>query len=462
MHAWLVFRFDRALATAGVVFAAIAAGASLLGACTNNGSSAPGVASVDEGGVDSSVPVGLGGGSSSSGGGSFGADSAATGDGSDGGPTCTGDGGPGTFTCTGGLSVARNVPAGAGLPDGTGLVAGGWNATGGVLTSAEIYDPTTGTFTPTGGMAAGHLWGGWGASMPVLTNGKALVAGGLDVSGQLTATAELYDPATQTFTSTSPMPVAVISMYPVVLDDGSVLYTGGWNSVTPQTISELPGWSYAGNGTAVVARYDPVSGAFAMTGSLAEDRLFGCNVRLPSGDVLAIAGAQGPTLIEHNVEQYDATGGTWTTVASFTGAPFCASAFALPNNGQVLLTGTGGLTGATLPVPGVLLFNPPGPAADAGKNTIEPTTNAIASFSPTFVQLSNGDVLAFGGTLNGAPTVTAQVYGAQTNTWRTVGNLNQPRGGAVGAFMLASGNVLIVGGTDQNGNPLATAEIYHP
>jgi hypothetical protein len=43
-----------------------------------------------------------------------------------------------------------------------------------------------------------------------------------------------------------------------------------------------------------------------------------------------------------------------------------------------------------------------------------------------------------------------------------VGNLNQPRGGAVGAFMLASGNVLIVGGTDENGIPLATAEIYHP
>jgi N-acetylneuraminic acid mutarotase len=54
------------------------------------------------------------------------------------------------------------------------------------------------------------------------------------------------------------------------------------------------------------------------------------------------------------------------------------------------------------------------------------------------------------------------VYGVQTNTWKTVGSLNQPRGGAIGAFLLASGDVLVVGGTDQNGVPLATAEVYHP
>lgn len=451
MHAWLVFRFDRGLVKALLTSAGLAASVG----CSGNGSSAPSTPAADASGGDSSVDVGFGMGSSSSGGESF-ADGAAAADASDAGPTCSGDGGSGTFTCTGSLSVARDVPAGAGLPDGTALVAGGWNVATGVLTSAEIYDPATGAFTPAGEMATGHLWGGWGASLPVLTSGKVLVAGGLDAAGQVTPVAELYDPSSQTFSTTSPMPVGAISMSPVVLEDGSVLFVGGWNSVTPQTAAELPGWSYTGSGIAVVARYYPAAGVFGTTGSLAEDRLFGCNVRLATGNVLAIAGAQGPTAIEHNVEQYDPTAGAWTTVASFTGAPFCAGAFALPN-GQVLLTGTGGLTGQTLPVPGVLLFDPGGTNA-----TILPTTNAIASFSPTFVQLSNGDVLAFGGTLNGAPTVTAQVYGASTNTWRTVGDLNQPRGGAIGAFRLASGDVLIVGGADENGTPLATAEIYHP
>jgi hypothetical protein len=452
MHVHVAFPFHRALVVACVASAGVAVG---LG-CSAGGSSAPAAAGSDAAGGGPMAFGGVDAGASNGGGEAFTSDGGAVPDASDSGPTCTGDGGPGSFTCTGSLSVPRDVPSGAGLPDGTVLIAGGWNTAAGVLTSAEIYHPTSGTFTPTGGMAGGHLWGGWGASLPVLANGNVLVAGGLDAVGQLSSLAEVYDPSTGMFSQTGTMGLAAISMFPVILDDGSVLFIGGWNSVTPQTASELPGWSYTGSGTAAVERYYPASGVFRSTGSLGEDRLFGCNVRLPSGDVLAIAGAQGPTMtmIEHNVERYDPTGGLWSTVASFTGAPFCASAFALPN-GQLLLTGTGGLIGTTLPLPGVLLFDP-------STNAISLTTNAMSSFSPSFVQLASGDVLAFGGTLNGAPTVTAQVYEAQTNAWKTVDNPNQPRGGPVGAYLLASGDVLIVGGTDLNGAPLATAEIYHP
>jgi len=452
MHPLVVFRFDRPHLPGCLVAVALAVGPG----CSASSTATPAGPAADGG---TRAPPGIGGvggtdaAAFSGGGGALFAD-AATADASDSGPTCTGDGGPQTFTCTGSLSVARDVPAGAGLPDGTVLVSGGWNQASGVLTSAEIYEPLTGSFAPAGSMASGHLWGGWGAPLPVLPNGAVLVAGGLDASGQLSDTAELYDPSTRTFSTTGTMAVATISMNPVLLEDGSVLYVGGWDSVLSQTVSELPGWSYAGSGTAAVERYYPAQGVFRTTGSLAEDRLFGCNVRLPNGDVLAIAGAQGPTTIEHGVEQYDVTGGRWTTIGSFTGAPFCAGAFALPN-GKVLLTGTGGLIGATLAVPGVALFDP-------AKGAIGPTMDATAGFSPVFVQLASGDVLALGGTLNGAPTATAQVYAVATNAWRTVGSLNQPRGGAVGAFLLASGAVLVVGGTDQNGAPLATAEIYHP
>jgi N-acetylneuraminic acid mutarotase len=55
----------------------------------------------------------------------------------------------------------------------------------------------------------------------------------------------------------------------------------------------------------------------------------------------------------------------------------------------------------------------------------------------------------------------AQVYAVTTNTWASVGNLTEPRGGLAGAYVLASGDVLIVGGTDPSGAALATAEIYH-
>jgi N-acetylneuraminic acid mutarotase len=108
----------------------------------------------------------------------------------------------------------------------------------------------------------------------------------------------------------------------------------------------------------------------------------------------------------------------------------------------------------------MLVFDPGD--ADGGVPTTGPTKAALNNFSPNLVQLANGDVLAFGGTLSGAPTAVAQVYSASTNMWRNVGNMTQARGGAAGAFLLASGDVLIVGGDDASGAPLATAEVYHP
>lgn len=376
------------------------------------------------------------------------------------GPNCAADGGSGTFTCTGSMLVARDVPGGATLPDGKVLVAGGWNAQQGVLSSAELFDPAAGTFSPTGSMASGHLWAGWGAPWP-LVESKVLVVGGLDTTGALTGGAELYDPVAGTFGATGSLTGSLeggaISMAPVVLDNGAPLFIGGWNEVSQTTRAQLPNWSYTGSGSSAVEIFEVDGGVFVPTGSLAEPRLFGCNVRYPGG-ALAIGGAQGPSAIESNIERFDLEAGAWTSVGSLMAGTFCARAFVLPA-GKVLLTGTGGLSGATVAIPGTLLLDFDG---GAYAYSVELTKNALANYSPNLVQLANGDVLAFGGTLSGAPTAVAQVYDAGTNTWRTVGSLTQTRSGAVGAYLLASGDVLIAGGEDESGMPLATAEVYHP
>jgi hypothetical protein len=73
------------------------------------------------------------------------------------------------------------------LNDGTVLVAGGLNGSGSVST-AELFDATSGSFTPTGGMTtvrAAH-------TATLLKNGTALLAGGRDINGDTQATAELY------------------------------------------------------------------------------------------------------------------------------------------------------------------------------------------------------------------------------------------------------------------------------
>jgi hypothetical protein len=366
--------------------------------------------------------------------------------GADGGVACGGDGGPGTFTCVGDLGTAREAAGLAALAGGKALVAGGWNATTGALTSAEIFDSTTGTFTPTGAMAAPHLWGEWGGAWPTLANGDVLIAGGLDDTGAVLSSAELYDPTTGAFVTTGPLKTGVIALFPIVLANQSILFIGGWTSTTgsPPT----PAWSYTGSGSSEVQQYTPASGAFTDTGPLAEGRFVGCNALLSTGQVLAIGGSTGPSTSESNIEQYDPTSGKWTTVSVLTGTvTACAQAFTL-TNGKVLLLGTNTAENA---------------------DTLDPTTFATAATTgfpmgwvPYYVQLASGDVLAYGGTLSSTPTAMAMVYRAASNTWEASSPMGEARSGATSAVVLTTGDVLVLGGVDATSAALKTAEVYHP
>ena len=116
------------------------------------------------------------------------------------------------------------------LPDGRVLIAGGQelNPPFGRLRSAEVYDPATETFTPLPNMAVEH---GMGHTATLLQSGKVLILGGR--TGQTaainpTAVAELFDPATNTFTSAGEMTVPRSEHGAVLLDDGTVLIVVGW------------------------------------------------------------------------------------------------------------------------------------------------------------------------------------------------------------------------------------------
>jgi hypothetical protein len=65
-------------------------------------------------------------------------------------------------------------------------VAGGWNGSS-TLASAELYNPATGTFSPTGSLNIARAW----QTATLLNNGMVLMAGGFGSSGIL-ASAELY------------------------------------------------------------------------------------------------------------------------------------------------------------------------------------------------------------------------------------------------------------------------------
>ena len=85
------------------------------------------------------------------------------------------------------MSTVRESHTATLLPNGQVLVAGGF---GGIpLTSAELYDPTTGTWTTTGSMDVAHF----NHTATSLRNGFVLVAGGNN--GETVTSAEVYHPA---------------------------------------------------------------------------------------------------------------------------------------------------------------------------------------------------------------------------------------------------------------------------
>jgi uncharacterized repeat protein (TIGR01451 family) len=121
------------------------------------------------------------------------------------------------FTFTGSLSDSRANATATLLPNGKVLVAGGGDANGFLVTTAELYDPATGTFSATGSLLNGREF----AKATLLQNGKVLIVGG---SG---SSAELYDPVTGLFSSAGTMTTVRTLPTAILLSNGKVLIAGG-------------------------------------------------------------------------------------------------------------------------------------------------------------------------------------------------------------------------------------------
>jgi hypothetical protein len=124
----------------------------------------------------------------------------------------------GTFSATGPMIAARDAHTATALKNGKVLIAGGGQFAGDStpLASAEIYDPSIGTFSPTGSMTEARKY----HTATLLSNGMVLVTGGFNLGGGFLASAELYDPATGNFTATGTMTTGHAFHTATLLGDG--------------------------------------------------------------------------------------------------------------------------------------------------------------------------------------------------------------------------------------------------
>lgn len=234
----------------------------------------------------------------------------------------------GTFSATGSMTTARNLHTATLLLDGRVLVAGGSDTFDHAVASAELYDPTTGTFTATGSMTTARGF----HTATLLIDGRVLIAGGNDQgwgSDHFLASAEIYNPKTGKFTSAGPMTTKRATHTATLLVDGRVLIAGGtyFDSNASLASAEL---------------YDPKTGEFTATGSMVEARTFHADTLLADGRVLVTGGAAdgwsygGPFYA--SAELYDPNTGTFTATGSM-GDRRVSHTATLLSDGLVLIAG---------------------------------------------------------------------------------------------------------------------------
>jgi len=317
------------------------------------------------------------------------------------------------------------------LPDGKVLIAGGMRRNQDFYKSAELYDPATGKFQPTGEMNQGRV----GHIAVLLPSGKVLIAGGWVGLGG-TDSAELYDPATGKFT-----PIAVKMTTPrgrpsaTLLANDDVLIAGG---------EVRDNESLA---TAEIFHFKTLS--FQATGAMHHARISHTATLLKDGRILIAGGyADG---VAASAELYDPSRGTFTETGSMSVARCKHTAGLLPD-GRVLIAGGSDSRGWDRNLNSAEIYDP-----RTGKfAAASPMNDSRFKLPDEAVQLSSGRLLIAGGSKQ------AEVFDPAGKKFVAVaGEMNEPWH-YLSETKLRDGSVLLLGGYANNDRATNQAWIYRP
>jgi uncharacterized protein YjdB len=297
-----------------------------------------------------------------------------------------------TFAPANAMNVARWLHTATLLNDGTVLIAGGSDlANKETLDSAEIYNPTTETFTLLSNTLntarVGH-------TATLLNNGQVLIVGGYDPDFGLIADTEIYDPPTQTFIDLGDTNAPRYGHTATMLQNGQVLIAGGETDLIPSAaystaeIFDLPSQTFTLVPVPMTAMREGHAAAL-----------------LNNGQVLITGGDAPGTGSLNTAEIYDPPSTTFTAVTSTMTAPRISHAMTLLNGGQVLITG--GATdsgGNSTALSTDELYDPESQTFAVAGNMTSAREHQTASL------LNDGTILVAGGTDGSNIFNTAELY----------------------------------------------------
>jgi hypothetical protein len=340
------------------------------------------------------------------------------------------------FVPVGDLNTARWLHTATLLSNGQVLIVGGLNDQENSLASAELYNPATESFTPTGNLETARA----DHTATLLSNGMVLISGGIYVnSGNVTllASAELYNPATGTFTYTTGSMNEARDGTAALLNNGQVLMASGDLSFSNPATAEL---------------YNSATGTFTLTGNLFYP-VDTTATSLNDGTVLMAGGDDYEGNALSVAQLYNPTAGTFSSTGSLN-VGSSGHTSTLLNTGCVLIAGGSFNSNSQGPISRTETYDPVAKVFTLNANM------AIARGTHTATLLNNGSVLVIGGDTASGLTGTAELFNPSTQTFTGAGSLEIPRDGHT-ATLLNDGTVLIVGG-DSSAGISASSELYAP
>lgn len=344
---------------------------------------------------------------------------------------------------TGSLFERRTWASMTVLPSGKVLIAGGHQmdhnclGVGTALSTAELYDPDTGVWSPTGSMLETRE----SHDAVLLGNGRVLVVGGWrmapDGTSAPSTTAEIYDPATETWSAVESPAFSHLNSPAVRLPSGRVLVLGGDETGSRCEV------------------YDPATNTWSETGPLVTPRTYPTATLLGSGKVLVVGGYRSvdPYGVATEVELYDPTTGRWSRTGSIDYQPVAHTATLL-GTGEVLVNGGAGPGQGAYAYSGTPLAQ--ARLYDPVSGTWRPTGSMNQGrYGHVSVLLASGRVLSASGIpegrlaghqVYGFDAVSGEIYDPVTGSWVFTPPMERFVTTGMAAAMLSDGDVLVAGG----------------